>query len=147
MAPYKTTTSNIDLKSDSDQNDQLLRKIEEITAGLAYSWYKNLRSIPVKSASIITDYIEVMKSETNPSDSYRRDIIEVLIGFSKYHDNKSFKDMTRDDILSYLDSFRKPEATDPLHKWIGTYNLYRIHLQRFFKWLYSPDIEHTGWYP
>lgn len=131
MAPYKTTTSNIDLKSDSDQNDQLLRKIEEITAG----------------ASIITDYIEVMKSETNPSDSYRRDIIEVLIGFSKYHDNKSFKDMTRDDILSYLDSFRKPEATDPLHKWIGTYNLYRIHLQRFFKWLYSPDIEHTGWYP
>lgn len=107
MAPYKTTTSNIDLKSDSDQNDQLLRKIEEITAG----------------ASIITDYIEVMKSETNPSDSYRRDIIEVLIGFSKYHDNKSFKDMTRDDILSYLDSFRKPEATDPLHKWIGTYNL------------------------
>ena len=28
-----------------------------------------------------------------------------------------------------------------LHKWIGTYNLYRIHLLRFFKWLYYPDIE------
>jgi hypothetical protein len=30
---------------------------------------------------------------------------------------------------------------DPLHKWIGTYNIYREHLLRFFKWLHSPDIE------
>jgi integrase len=28
-----------------------------------------------------------------------------------------------------------------MHKWIGTYNTYRIHLLRFFKWLYNPDIE------
>lgn len=50
--------------------------------------------------------------------------------------------MTRDDILSYLGSFRKPQESDPLHKLIGTYNLYRIHVQRFFKWLYYPEIEH-----
>jgi hypothetical protein len=28
-----------------------------------------------------------------------------------------------------------------MHKWIGTYNLFRIHLPRFFKWLYYPDVE------
>ena len=28
-----------------------------------------------------------------------------------------------------------------MHKWIGTYNIYRIYLLRFFKWLYYPDIE------
>jgi integrase/predicted nucleic acid-binding Zn ribbon protein len=28
-----------------------------------------------------------------------------------------------------------------MHKWTGTYNVYRIHLLRFFKWLYYPDIE------
>ena len=28
-----------------------------------------------------------------------------------------------------------------MHKWIGTYNLYRIELMRFFKWLYYPYIE------
>ena len=28
-----------------------------------------------------------------------------------------------------------------MHKWIGTYNLFRIYLLRFFKWLYYPDIE------
>jgi hypothetical protein len=30
--------------------------------------------------------------------------------------------MTREDILSYLDRYRKFENEDPLHKWIGSYN-------------------------
>jgi hypothetical protein len=28
-----------------------------------------------------------------------------------------------------------------MHKWIGTYNLFRTYLMRFFKWLYYSDIE------
>jgi hypothetical protein len=47
----------------------------------------------------------------------------------------------REDILRSLDSFRRPETSDPLNKWIGTYYLYRLHLLRFFKALYYPDIE------
>ena len=38
----------------------------------------------------------------------------------------------------YLDECRKPENEDPLHKWIGSYNIKRIVLIRFFKWLYYP---------
>lgn len=49
--------------------------------------------------------------------------------------------MTRDNILTFLDSFRRADAADPMHKWIGTYNLYLVHLVRFFKWLHYPDIE------
>jgi hypothetical protein len=79
-----------------------------------------------------------MKVEITLSDHYRKDVIDALTRFSKYTDNKSFKDITRDNIISFLESFRKPEVVDPLHKWIGTY---RIHLLRFFKWLYCPDIE------
>jgi len=59
-----------------------------------------------------------------------------------FENHKSFKEITREDLLCFLDSFRKIESVDPLHKWIGTYNLYRIHLMRFFKWLYSPDMEY-----
>jgi hypothetical protein len=51
---------------------------------------------------------------------------------------KSFKEMTRQDLLSFLDDRRKPDYVDPLHKWIGTYNTYRMQLMRFFKWLYYP---------
>jgi integrase len=49
--------------------------------------------------------------------------------------------MLREDILLFLDSYRKPENSDPLHKWIGTYNQYTVLLIKFFKWLYYPDIE------
>jgi hypothetical protein len=31
------------------------------------------------------------------------------------------KEMNREDILSFLDSLRKPEVSDPQHKWVGTY--------------------------
>src|SRR6476620_11649720 len=48
--------------------------------------------------------------------------------------------MTREDVLSYLDKSRKPENEDPLHKWIGSYNIRCIILFRFFKWLYYPNI-------
>lgn len=82
-----------------------------------------------------------MKSEVNPSEHYRKDVILTLCKFSHYCNNTCFKDVTRTTILGFLDSLRKSEVSDPMHKWIGTYNLHRIHLRRFFKWLYSPDIE------
>ncbi len=89
------------------------------------------------------DYISSLKSEVNPSENYRRDVIILLCNFLIFFENeKSFKEITREDVLSFLDSFRKIESVDPLHKWVGTYNLYRIHLMRFFKWLYSPNVEY-----
>lgn len=47
--------------------------------------------------------------------------------------------MKRDDITTYLNSVRKTDAQDSMHKWIGTYNLYLTYITRFFKWLYYPD--------
>ena len=94
------------------------------------------------------DYVLSLKTEINPSDNYRSDIIRILakfIIFCQHHrhhlSKKPLKQLSREDVLTFLDSFRRPEASDPLHRWIGTYNLYRMHLLRFFKWLYSPDIE------
>lgn len=92
------------------------------------------------NALAICDYILSLKSEINLSDHYRKDAIILLCKFSTFLGNKSFRDITREDVLSFLDSFRKIETTDPLHKWIGTYNVYSIHLTRFFKWLYSPGM-------
>ena len=87
------------------------------------------------------DYILAMRTEINLSDHYRTDFIRFLSTFSIFNRNKQFKAITREDIISFLTGFRKSETSDPLHKWIGTYNNYRMHLLRFFKWLYYPDIE------
>ena len=102
-----------------------------------------------ENALTICDYIFSLRSEINPSDHYRKDMIKLLCNLSTFfnnnnnnNNNKAFKEITREDLLSFLDSHRKPEDVDPLHKWIGTYNIYRIHLMRFFKWLYSPDIDY-----
>jgi integrase len=93
------------------------------------------------NAATIIDYIAAMKTEINLSDNYRKDLLQLLYRFSKYCDNRPFKDSTRTDVIDFLDTYRKTETQDPLHKWIGTYNIFRIHLIRFFKWLYNPDIE------
>lgn len=65
-----------------------------------------------------------MKSEVNLTNHYRCDVIEVLTKLCKSY--RQFTDLTRNDILSFLDSFCEPEESDPLHKWIGTYNVYRV---------------------
>ena len=117
------------------------RKIDEISAGLQASYNRNLRSISEANAVTIINYIITMKTEINLSDSYRKDLIQLLSKFSLYRDNKPFKEFTRADTIDFLETCRKTETQDPMHKWIGTYNLFRIHITRFFKWLYSPDVE------
>ena len=89
---------------------------------LAYRHHMPNNSIPLAGTvlSTIIEYIAAMKTEVNLADHYRKDLIEVLCRFTKHNNNRPFKDLERIDILSFLDSFRKTETKDPLHKWIGT---------------------------
>ena len=115
-------------------------KIENATRGLTKYYYRNLTKLSQDNALVIASYINSTKFETNMSDHHRMSIIKVLAKLSKFVYNKPFNDMIREDVLSFLDCFRKSESVDPLHKWIGTYNLYNILLTQFFKWLYYPNL-------
>ena len=96
-----------------------------------------------ENAIKIAKYIKSQKTEVNLSDNYRKSVVTGLITLSRYFKNKSFSQLTRSDIINYLDSLRKSEDTDPAHKWIGTYNLRRQLFLKFFKWLYYPTEEAT----
>src|SRR5438132_8405681 len=141
----KVTKGRIVSSSDNIGDARLKRKIDYVVEGLPSRCFDHLckKLLPgsKENVLIICDYISSLKSEINPSNSYRKDTIILLCKFSYFLKNKTFKRVTREDVLSYLDSFRKIETVDSLHKWIGTYNTYRIYLMRFFKWLYYPDIE------
>jgi integrase/recombinase XerD len=118
------------------------RKVNLITEGLEPLYAKALGNISKENALAIIDFILNINIEINLSDNHKRNYIRVLTQLSKfYHDKKSFKEMNREDFLLFLDSFRKPENSDPFHKWIGTYNQYTVLLIKFFKWLFYPDIE------
>jgi hypothetical protein len=72
----------------------------------------------------LCDYMSSLRSEINPSDHYRKNTIILLCNLSIFFKNtKLFKQITREDLLSFLDSYRKAESADPLHKWIGTYSI------------------------
>ena len=121
------------------------RRIENTTEGLPSECYRLLHngvlSANKGNAMVLCDYITSLRSEVNPSEGHRKNILILLCKFSTFFNGRPFRDITREDVISFLDSFRKIEALDPLHKWIGTYNLYGTHLLRFFKWLYSPNVE------
>lgn len=57
------------------------------------------------------EYIAAVKNEVNLSDNYRKDLIESLARFSKYNNNKPFKDITRSNVIAFLESLCKTETT------------------------------------
>ena len=125
--------------NDMDNDVLLDRKIDDITVGL-HSYHNRYLKTHVSSdnALIICNYIMSMKTEINLSDNYRRTNIRLLTQLTRFHNQKPFSLITREDILAFLDNLRKADNSDPLHKWIGSYNVYTVQLTRFFKWFYSP---------
>ena len=143
--PYNhhTVIVSEDSKNNSNYDDVLFdRKVDIASEGLISCYSRCFYKIPLKeNALTLANYVISMKSEINLSNNYRREVIQKLSRLSIYHGKTLFRDMTREQILDFLDTLRKPEASDSLHKWIGTYNMYRMHIMRFFRWFYRPDIE------
>ncbi|HEY9386824.1 MAG TPA: hypothetical protein VIP70_07275 [Nitrososphaeraceae archaeon] len=132
-----TTTTIIDEKENFFD-----RKLDLATAGLQPYYSRVLQQdLPNRCALVIIDYLLAMKTEKNLSLNFRAVIIKILNKLSVFCHFKAWETITREDILAFLDSLRKTDAADPLHKWIGTYNLYRNVFVTFFKWLYYSDIE------
>ena len=143
----ETETKKEDTKTKEEDLDNAFKnKFMTATSGLLPGYINPLKNLELKSkenASTIVDYLLAMKEETNSSNLHKRSQIITLTQLSESCSNnqKTFLQMTRDDVLFYLNKSRKSEDIDPMHKWIGTYNLRRSQLFKFFKWLYNPDIE------
>ena len=95
-----------------------------------------------QNMSKILEFVTVLKTEINASESPVKNVVILLCRLSNFHYDKSFEYMKREDILNFLQSFRKSKVKDPKHQWIGTYNLFLQYLLRFFRWLYFRLVEH-----
>ncbi|HMH09835.1 MAG TPA: hypothetical protein VK553_03950, partial [Candidatus Nitrosopolaris rasttigaisensis] len=131
------------------QDLDLDRKIALATEGFTTAKFcefvlRDRNRLSKENALIISEYILAMKREINPRLNTIRTTIQVLSELSRSVGiAKNLNNMTQEDVLLYLDSCRKSENEDPLHKWIGTYNSRRIVLFRFFKWLYYPNLANS----
>jgi hypothetical protein len=76
-------------------------RLSTIIKGLNNEILNGLRSISKENASIIVDYISAMITEINPSDSYKGSTIHLLYSLSKYNKNKSFRSITRDEVIHF----------------------------------------------
>jgi hypothetical protein len=72
------------------------------------------------NALAFLNYILSTINKINISDKNRRLNIYAPYRISSFSMKKPYKELVRNDVLQYQDSFRKPEASDPLHNWIGT---------------------------
>lgn len=121
---------------------QLQNKIEYVTKyqdSYVKKMLKALSESGPENANIICDFITAEQNEINIKESTKEWKIKNLVLLSRFLDNKSFKQMTKEDILDYLNNIRKPESIDPLHKSIGTWNNRQILFLKFFRWLYNTD--------
>ncbi len=113
-------------------------KIKQATMGMQTACYNKLLRLGNGNSEILTDYLLAYKRESDTKDSTRATTCLNLVRFTE-RINKSLRDMTREDVLGYFDSLRKPESEDPHNKWKGTWKLHLIHIPNFFKWLYCPE--------
>ncbi len=88
---------------------------------------------------MICDHILAEQTEYNIKTSTAESKVKSLLWISKFLNDKPFEEITKQDILSYLNSLRKPASIDPQQKWIGSYNNRLRYYAKFFRWLYNKE--------
>jgi site-specific recombinase XerD len=92
-----------------------------------------------RNVKVICEYIIAEQNEINIKESTKEGKIKCLVRFSTYLNHKPFRSVSKEDVLDYLTSLKKPVSLDLQHKSVGTYNGRQIILLKFFRWLYSPS--------
>ena len=111
----KSTAGTITISESAVIHDEILERritlaTECFTRKLPESVLRDRNRLSKENAMAVSEYIIAMKREINPRYNYVRYTIQFLSELSRAVGiNKKFIDMTRDDLLSYLDKSRKPE--------------------------------------
>jgi hypothetical protein len=137
------TSSSVKSDTLSTTSSQLDGVIDSITQDMSRkalnTRLKMLYRISPSNASTICEHILSEQTECNIKTSTAENKLKALLWLTRFLKLKPFEQMTKQDLLSYLNSLRKPQEEDPQQKWIGSYNnRLRVYI-KFFKWLYNKD--------
>ena len=79
---------------------------DEYGLGLALGYSRRLR-FTGDNSRVIVQYLNALGNEIHLSDNYKRINLTTLVYLSRFHSNKKFKDITKQDTILYLNSLRK----------------------------------------
>ena len=122
-----SATADSEVPTFADSTTTNILKIEDATKGLPRTYPRRLGMLPLKHMVIICDYILALRSELKLSNNYRMSILDTLMTLAastpaavrveeEESKKEGFQDLTRSDIIRYLERFRKDDAADPSHK-------------------------------
>lgn len=136
---HGTTSLTITKQSENELSVNLERLVNN-QSNYIKKLYRQVLDANSCNAMIIHDYIIAEEAEINIQESTKGDKIKKLCLLSRFFGHmKSFSEMTKTDVLGYLNSLRKPLTVDPIHRSIGTYNGRQMVFMKFFRWLYNSD--------
>ena len=132
-----------------DNNFALDRKIKTALAGIKPSVQWRLMELPrPEDKELIADFILNWSNDSGGSNlmmrpNTKRAYIDSLVYLSRHFNHKkSFKEMTRQDIIdAYLNSLKKSFDEDQDEGWVNTHNNRASCYLAFWKWLTQPDIK------
>ena len=120
------------------QEAEIRQQIAEATSELNKHYVAMVAErMSLKNADILSRFIIAGKKERNISRNTVMTYIDGVAYLENYHRHKDLEKIDKNDITLFLDSYRKSEAEDPLHRWINTYNIRYQILFKFFRWLYN----------
>ena len=135
--------SNLSLL-DSKNNNVLNNKIISITKyqrKYIKTTLEELAKTDSDNINILCDYIIAEQNEINIKESTKEWKIKNLLSLLKFLNYKNFKEITKQDILDFLNNKRKPESIDPTHKSIGTWNNLQILFSKLITQFIGEDTK------
>lgn len=107
---------------EASPNTKFEGKLQLALEGLNPSIRRSLLGISERNSIYIIDFvINELRKENNASLNYVRMNVYAIVDLVNHCKKSDLRKFTRENVISYLDSLKKTETQDPMHKWIGTH--------------------------
>ncbi len=101
---------------------------------------KQIEELPKIQRLPLLQFKDWLIEEEDSSMTNVGNYLRVLKLFSIELGNKEFKNISREDVLDFLNRRKKSIDVDPDKKWVRTWNDYFARLIGFYRWLYNNEI-------
>ena len=108
---------------------------------------RRVKLLPEYQSKIYLEFKDWLVDEQDNSERNWLNYFKVLVLFSDYIGSKKLEDVTKDDVISFLDKRKKSIEIDPDKKWVVTWNHYLHRLIGFYRWMdnHSKNIDMDDW--